>query len=388
MLIPGLMGTFCIYITPLAGIGWLFLNLFIFNIALMLSILPHEFGHAFVARYFGWRVFKIYLGLGKTLFKTIFFGFETEFRAIPLGGLVLAAPHETSHYRAKLFTLVLAGPFANLLLATITLAVMGGHLHKFDDLAVHLLPLQMFLIANIFVAFGNLWPSQVNTVFGKHPSDGRLIWNTLKTNPSQATQAHAAGFVLESTLCQEKKQYPQAQSWIEKGLALYPDNLHLLMAGGLNQLHLQQFNEARDYFVKALPWAEKQPLIHSIILNNIAYTNSLIGTPELMPEADRYSAEALAQLSWMPSIKGTRGSVLLELGRIDEALPFLREAMQTHDVPNNKAQNACWLAIAEIRNGNPEAGRKYLTMAREFDSTCFLLERTQKVLDGAKAESA
>jgi len=120
------------------------------------------------------------------------------------------------------------------------------------------------------------------------------------------------------------------------------------------------------------------------MFNNIAYTDALIGGPELLMEADRYSLEAMTNLSWMPSIKGTRGTVLLELGKIDEAVSLLHETMQTHDNLINKAENACWLAIAETRRGNPNAGRKYLDEARKFDSTCFLLERAQNILDGAK----
>ena len=121
-----------------------------------------------------------------------------------------------------------------------------------------------------------------------------------------------------------------------------------------------------------------------MMLNNIAYADALIGGTERLEEADRFSMEAMKNLSWMPSIKGTRGTVLLELGKHDEALPLLRQAMQTHDVLNNKAQNACWLALAEIRRGDLHAGQKYLDEARKLDSSCFLIGRTQKILDELK----
>lgn len=88
------------------------------------------------------------------------------------------------------------------------------------------------------------------------------------------------------------------------------------------------------------------------MLNNVAYTNVLIGGSELLAEADRFSVEAMTHLSWIPSIKGTRGVVLLELGQRDEAISLLRDAMQRQDVPNGKAQDACWLAIAETQVGN------------------------------------
>jgi tetratricopeptide (TPR) repeat protein len=117
-----------------------------------------------------------------------------------------------------------------------------------------------------------------------------------------------------------------------------------------------------------------------VAANNLAYTDAVIGRAELMPEADKYSEEALQILSWTPFTKGTRGTVLLELGRPAEAIPYLLEAMQENDVPLNKAQSACWLAIAEARQGNLNSAQKYLEQARKFDPTCFLLERALKAL--------
>jgi len=111
------------------------------------------------------------------------------------------------------------------------------------------------------------------------------------------------------------------------------------------------------------------------------YANALIGGGDLLKEADQYSLEALNKLLWVPSVKGTRGTVLLELGKIEEAIPLLRETMQKHENFGNKAQNACWLAIAEIRRGDRIAGQKYLEEARKFDPACFLINRVQNVLD-------
>ena len=383
-LVPGPLGLLYLFLLPNDGMGWFLLNFFVFEIALILSILPHEFGHAFMAKRIGWRVFKIFIGFGKTVFKANLFGFETEFHAIPLGGAVLAAPLGKDHYRSKLFAFALAGPLANAVLMLGSLAALGGSLTGFGSVVRQLAPLQVFFLANLLIVIENLWPKQVTTSFGKRPSDGKQLLETLQADPNRAAQSHAAGFIWEAAMCQEKKQFAEAQSWLEKGLALYPDNLHLLTVQGLNLLYLRSFKEARECFLKVLPRTNKDRLLRSIILNDIAYTDALIGGPELLMEADRYSVEALTNLSWMPSIKGTRGTVLLELGKLDEALPLLREAMLTHDIPNNKAQNACWLAIAETRRGNLKAGRKYLDEARKFDSACFLLERAQNILDRAK----
>lgn len=145
------------------------------------------------------------------------------------------------------------------------------------------------------------------------------------------------------------------------------------------------FITARDVFLKVLARRVETESItdrihRAVAANNLAYTDALTRKSELLPEADRYSAEARQILSWVPAIKGTRGTVLLELGRIAEAIPFLLEAMQKHDVPVNKAQSACWLAIAEASQGNLTAAQNYLKQARKFDPSCFLLERVEQTL--------
>ncbi len=382
-LATGLLGILSLHLLPDKRIGWFLLNLFIFDIALMLSILPHELGHAFIAKRIGWRVFRIHIGFGKPVFRTTLFGFETEFDALPLGGVVWVAPRSLGHYRARLFAFALAGPMANVILMVVLLAAMGGNLTGLGSVVQRLAPLEMFFIANLVIAITNLVPRQIDTTFGKRSSDGKQLLEALKADPARAEQNHAAGFTMESAFCQEKKQFDEAGAWLEKGLALYPDNLPLLTMKGLNLLHQQKLDGAREAFLLVLRHADKDRLYRSLMLNNIAYTDALIGGPEFLAEADRYSVEAMTNLSWMPSIKGTRGTVLSELGKFDEAMPLLREAIQTHDIPNNKAQNACWLAIAETRRGNLTTGRKYLDEARKFDSTCFLIERAQKVLDRA-----
>ena len=338
-----------LFVFPKEGIGWLWLNIFIFYLALSLSILPHELGHAFTAKWLGWRVFRIFVGYGKTVFKVKLFGFDTEFHAIPMGGRIVTTPRETAHYRGKRFAMVIAGPLANALLLLILFIIGGWTVINLGAVAQHFAPLKMFFLANVLIAFGNLWPSSHPTPLGKIPSDGKQLLQLLKADPGRAAKSHTSWFLLEATVCQEQGQYGEANAWLEKGLKLYPDEVQLLTSLGNNLLSLARFNEARECFLKVLPHTDQNRFLHSILLNNIAYADALIGGPELLAEADRYSVEAMKNLSWMPSIKGTRGTVLSELGKLDEAVPLLREVMLAHEVPHNRAQNACLLAIAEAR---------------------------------------
>jgi tetratricopeptide (TPR) repeat protein len=359
--------------------GWFLLNAFFFQVFLAISIAPHELAHALVAKCVGWRVFKIYMGSGKAVWKTKLFGIDTEFRPVPANGLVLAAPPTLHHYRRKMCAFALAGPTANLVVACVAFAFLGGTMSQFMAIGERCLPVQMLLLANLLLAIVSLAPWKFQTAWGKQPTDGLKLWQTIRTNLRVAVH-HAAWFMLEGSDCREKGRDEEAVRWFEKGLQAYPEDTGLLNWHGISLLDVGKFTEARECFVKLLARTGTAPLIHSMIKNNIAYADALLGRSDLLEEADRYSLEAMASIAWHPAIKGTRGTVLATLGRYDEAVPLLRDAMKEHDSPRSKAANACWLAIAESKRGNPTAARAYFDEAKKLDSTCLWLERAQSAL--------
>ncbi|HKS38207.1 MAG TPA: tetratricopeptide repeat protein, partial [Verrucomicrobiae bacterium] len=79
-------------------------------------------------------------------------------------------------------------------------------------------------------------------------------------------------------------------------------------------------------------------------------------------------------------IRGTRGTALAALGRFDEALPLLHEAMRGAEYLNHKASNACTISMAEARRGNLDVARSFLEEARKLEPKCHLLPRAESVL--------
>ncbi len=105
-----------------------------FLLAIAILVAVHEYGHFIVARLCGIRVLRFSLGFGPQLFSMRFGADRTEFSlaAIPLGGYVRMldereAPVDAAErhraFNAQSLTrrslVVLAGPFANLLLAVL-----------------------------------------------------------------------------------------------------------------------------------------------------------------------------------------------------------------------------------------------------------------------------
>jgi tetratricopeptide (TPR) repeat protein len=366
------------------GEGHLGINLLFFQIFLTLTILPHELGHAWMARWLGMRVFKIYLGSGRTAFTFRLFGFDFELRPVPIGGVVRAAHRSIECMALKQFAFVLAGPAVNFLLAAaIWLLLDSGQLWSFRPMVEGLHPELMFFYANLAVLLVNLWPHNVATEFGPLPSDGKNLLLAPFLSREKRELQHAESFLLEAAVYYQQGNSEGAQRWVEKGLALYPDNEMLLDLYGVVAIDLGEYDKARECFLGLLHRASKQPLMRPLTLNNIAYANAFLGGDDLLKEADAFSLEAMAAIGWMPAIMGTRGTVLAKMGRFEEALPLLNEAMSKEESPNHKAQSACLIAETECRRGNLDVAWTYLKEARRLDPKCSLLSRAEAALRGA-----
>ena len=107
----------------------------------------------------------------------------------------------------------------------------------------------------------------------------------------------------------------------------------------------------------------------------------------LLPEADQFSAEALKHLPWVPAVIGTRGTVLVEIGQLDEGIALLKKSMALHGEKQGKALNACHIAIGELRRGDLNEAHKYLSTARTLDPKCFLLEEVEAQLMSSRVPS-
>jgi len=371
---------FC-YWLPGVTQGPVLLNLFLIEMFVIASILPHELGHAWSAQMLGWRVFKIYFGLGKTLTTRNVFGFETEFKAILMMGLALAVPKSKEWFKIKRFVFILAGPLTNLLLAApVLMFIPTSELWNLGSMEHGVAVGRDFFYANLLMVLGNLWPYELNTPYGKIPSDGKALWKCLFFKSDVIEQNHAWWYLMEGATAHEKARYGDARAWLEKGLEIYPRNLALLNWLAIVLIDLKDYAQSRAISLKLLEHPELNAAGRAMMLNNIAYVDILLGGTDLVAEADRFSQEAMSSLGWLAPIKGTRGSVLVEQGDLENAIPLLRQAMDESDRVSGKAQNACFLAIAEARRGRPTEATKFLEEARRLDPTCFLLPRAESAL--------
>jgi len=375
------LGVIIVAIDPKGG--WFFLNIFIIILFAYIMIIPHELGHALVAKWLRRRVLKIIVGSGRLVRTIKMFGFIWEIRQFPVYGMTLSFATSARLYRLKQFLLVIAGPLVNLGFLLVAIYILQSRALSIS-LTRSLSPVMCLVLANVLILVTNLFPYNTRLVYGKLPSDGLSVIMMPFLSKAKIEQILPLHYVFEGDEFLSKGQFQAAKACFEQGLTNYPDNSLIKINLGVACLELGEFKEARTIFKQLLEKDETDKLIHAIILNNLAFANILIDKQGLLEESNSLSAQAYQSFPWVPAFKGTRGTVLVELGKFDEGIALLKQAMEENEAPRDKAINAVCLAIAEMRKGNRDSARQYLDTALQLDANCLLIKRAREELSLAK----
>jgi tetratricopeptide (TPR) repeat protein len=344
-------------------------------------VVPHELAHASAGWLLGIRVFRIIIGKGKTVWRHQAGGCTVEIKSTPLGGLTITAPMTPRLMRTKIFLMTLAGPLVHVALAAVAIISFKKRLgSELEPRHAGLEPALTFLAANAWLFLTSVTPHKIRTPLGIQWSDGGLLIGLAFWGSQKSRESLASLYVCESRECRERKDYAAARAWLERGLGLYPDLYGLHNELGVTRLAESDFESARESFQEGLRQPNIRPEHRALVLNNIAYTDFLLDRSELLAEADRFSAEAIGLVSGLPALKGTRGSVLIALGRVEEGCALLEQAFVENETLGAKALNACALAMAMSRLGNVAAARELLDSARGLDPECVLLARAERCL--------
>ncbi|MGV3771530.1 MAG: site-2 protease family protein [Verrucomicrobiales bacterium] len=143
-------------------------RILVIQIFLTFLILPHELGHAYMAKFLGIKVTRVALGMGKHLAGFRAIGFRFDVFQLPFGGMTFL--ENAGLTRLKNFLIVAAGPLVN-----IALALGASHFFPPHPLT------GLFVAANYGLAVLNLIPFQWVSSFGRTPTDGFQLLN-LATN--------------------------------------------------------------------------------------------------------------------------------------------------------------------------------------------------------------
>ena len=366
--------------------AWVLVNAAVFPLILALSIALHEAGHAITARLLGLEVPRIELGQGRRLHQWRWGRTTLALNSLPSAGFTYLGGAGVSGVRGRLWLAIAAGPL-------VTAASWGAALHGEPPPSVGeaLFPTWAFtrgLAVWEGVAFVNGWLLAFNLVplpalrwlpLGKN--DGaRLLTVPFAPRRELDTMAvSAAVFEAEDLRC--SGDLPGAVRVLEAALARAPGSWVVRNSLAIVRLQQGELATARELFLELLAEEPPMPELRWLIRNNLAWADFRLRRDELRGEADAHSAAAHARFPQAPFVLGTRGAVLVWLGRAAEGVPLLERAYAMNSEPLSRALNACCLVLAAASRGRLDAAQQWLARARENHSESELLPEAEAVIE-------
>jgi len=351
---------------------WILLGFAVGSLMLIALTPLHELAHAAMAFVLGVRVYRFQIGwFGRQLLHFHIGRCLVEVRSVPLGGLVQVAHRTPRLARIKQMMVVAAGPAVHLglVLGAGSLRT-SGPLEGWTDWWTNVV-----LLGNLAALFVNLFPSQHSSPNGPVPNDGLQLLMLMRWSRSEAEQQPLLYYCLECLDLRRRRNFEAALAVCAEGDEQFPNRLPLRMCRGLCEIDLSRFEAARQTFLDFRGNPEVTPAADAILLNNVAWVDLLTGDPSLLTEAGECSARAFQAIPWVPEIKGTRGSVLIEQGEVSEGMELVRQALEDNEDHANKALNAAFLALGYVRQGAIKEAQAMSELSRRWDRRCPLSER-------------
>ena len=334
-------------------------------VALVVGVGMHELGHAIAARFLGFQIDLVRVGLGGRLASLRVFDTRFDINVLPVAGLVLVHPGRDSG-KLKWVLMYLAGPATNAVVAT----------------AVYLLAVtneveEGFLVAlffvNIWLAVGNLIPFIDQGQGCPVPSDGLAMVQVATGREAGRARFRRAGVFFRANDFYENEQFEQARKLVVDTLKDSPQDEAFVDMYGAILIELGKISEARALYEDLMSKGE-----NPIRLNNLAWCSFLDGKD--IPKAIKFVKRALDLEPRMGFGYGTLGCLYLRESRYQEALDTLRQAIHLNKSPRSLACNACYAAVASGYLGDCDAKADYLQLV------C-ILNPNYKLLEAARSPS-
>jgi hypothetical protein len=316
-----------------------------------LSVIIHELAHFYAGRWLGLKPWRLTIGHGPILLEKEYRSFTLVLKVFPYSGAVYPFPtsFNPNLIRWRMLLMVAAGPMSNALLFGIFtfIALQSPKFMTFTAI-----PMQM-LIANGWALLFTLFP-HVGTYDGRRlPSDGLNMIYLLRGRSPPVEQYKYSGNR------DEMRQSRPSWKWIVSQVR--------------PELYLLEWRQQ-------LADSKLSPDERCGALDGFATCVLMYGANEFLEEADRYSEELLRLKPDEWTVKGTRGGVLIEIGRIEEGTAMLKDVMQHDPSVFDRAISASFLALGELRQNNREAAVQWLRTSRELDPQCGSLHRIEKLM--------
>ena len=148
-----------------------------------------------------------------------------------------------------------------------------------------------------------------------------------------------------------------------------------------------RFDESLS-LLETMPRERTDPRLLPALLNQMAWCKAHTGRAH---EAVAIALEAIEKAgetagrsfpAWMASFRGTLGASLALAGRLDEALPYLAQALKDHERPDSRAAVAYYMGVAYERLGRRDKARaNFERSVREAPASLFGSRARSRLLE-------
>jgi len=323
---------------------------------LLIAIAVHETGHLACALVTGTPVRLVSVGAGPLLFRHRLHETWFELRLLPTLGFVTAYPAAVIH-RGRLALFLLGGVLAN------TAAIAGIAIFvawrpgaaSADDV------IGAIVFAQLWLMLVNLAPFSVRIGNRRIGSDGRQLWQLLSLKSGEPT---AAGTVYAQLIANYAGSQAPPTFTPASARIIY----HVSHADRWRSpATAREFVDAlfRELERGSLPAAEEAFVIDALLTYALAR-----GDAALRPRLDALSERALT-LAPSATLSGSRGAVLVEIGRYGEGKSILERVIAQDGLsPFDAFMTEAHLARAELGLGDHAAAARWATAARRSAATC------------------
>jgi len=379
LLVVVLLGVVLAGVLPQMGLvpdppHWLLVYLLVWlAVAPILGAL-HEAGHALAAKAMGLDVFRIMVGYGRTLVSTTRFGPFISLGVFPFGGWVHAAsPAGVKASLARRAAMIAAGPATHVAVGLVCWVLIMGS-SPASRAALRGVSLtrfwQIVFGGNALLLLLSLIPARVSGPMFISQSDGAQLLALAFKRGQMRRRLEGEWVGLKVLALLRSGDVDDASGLLADGLRAHPSSAFLQALQTTMEIRCGNYREAREAALERLHAAdEPRGSQRIVLLNDIAFLDVLIGDEELYDEADRFSAEAHRAAPNTGAIMGTRGSVLVCIGEVEEGRRLLRKAYRLLTDPADRSEEAAWMAIAEHALGRRSQAKKWLARAERLDTT-------------------
>jgi Flp pilus assembly protein TadD len=372
-----ILGSFVAAFGKTANPGWMLINVALVTVMAWVTILPHEAGHAFVAKLVGLEVDRIVVGIGRRLGTFMLFGVPIEVHLYPAGGVTCIAARDLPYIRWKLAAVTLAGPLVDIFLLWAAIE-LGETVWRAERIQGGLAPVCALIAALFLSIVFNLWPMRVSSAAGQTETDGARLVGLALQKQYDFKSAERSEDVARLNDLFAQRQWQDVVKYAEQCLQQRPNDYALqvtLSAALINLGKLEQGRALLEPLIEQSPAFEWQ---RAVAANNLAWLYLLLDDAALSEKSLALSESAYALLPWEPFITSTHAAAHALFGDAALAIRLFNSNRVRRNEPWTHASLFAGLAIAHARMGRLEDAITSLKRAQRVDPTAQLISIAQR----------